>query len=133
MDTSRRSPPWSHGPDRSDSRDGDPRFTAEIAETAEMGPEPGGRVGRVRGTGARFAFGRLLGVFLSGLCGLCGESVPSHSAVRRVVQKVVIAEECLRRDFSGNTTGTPFVRTWLGWGPRPANRARPCDPRVESG
>ncbi|HZW33687.1 MAG TPA: hypothetical protein VFF52_23400, partial [Isosphaeraceae bacterium] len=45
FDTSRRSPPWSHGPDRGDRRDGDPRFTAEIAETAEMGPEPGGRVG----------------------------------------------------------------------------------------
>src|SRR5579885_2775817 len=78
-DTSRRSPPWSHGPGRSDRRDGDPRFTAEIAETAEMGPEPGGRVGRVRGTEARCALG-LLGVFLGGLCGLRGESVPSLAA-----------------------------------------------------
>ena len=102
-DTSRRSPPWSHGPDRGDRRDGDPRFTAEIAETAEMGPEPGERVGRVRGTGARFALGHLLGVFLGGLCGLRGESVPSLAAVRRVVQKVVIAQECRRtRDPIGS-------------------------------
>src|SRR5579871_3063990 len=102
-DTSRRSPPWSHGPGRSDRRDGDPRFTAEIAETAEMGPEPGGRVGRVRGTGARFACGRLLGVFLGGLR---GESVPSLAAVRRVVQKVVIAEEC-RNDGDKSHWTTP--------------------------
>src|SRR5579883_2123093 len=78
-DTSRRSPPWSHGPGRSDRRDGDPRVTAEIAETAEMGTEPGERVGRVRGTEARCALG-LLGVFLGGLCGLRGESVPSLAA-----------------------------------------------------
>ncbi|SRR5579883_282228 len=85
---------WSHGPDRSDRRDGDPRFTAEIAETAEMGTEPGERVGRVRRTEARCALGRFLGVFLGGRCGLRGESVPSLAVVRRVVQKVVIAAEC---------------------------------------
>ena len=58
-----------------------------------MGTEPGERVGRVRGTEARFTLG-LLGVFLGGLRGLRGESVPSLAAVRRVVQKVVIAQEC---------------------------------------
>src|SRR5579875_4223777 len=80
FETPRRSPPWSHGPDRRTSRDGAPRFTAETAETAEKGTEPGERVGRVRRTEARCALGHLLGVFLGGLCGLRGESVPSLAA-----------------------------------------------------
>src|SRR5579883_815622 len=68
-------------------REGGDGFTAEIAETAEKGTEPGERVGRVRRTEARCALGRFLGVFLGGLCDLRGEprgSIATVAAVRPV-------------------------------------------------